>query len=177
MGLLLSEGAVKVTQKIENMTIGEALKTDNMRAFLAVIRSRESSLEPVAYSLIVGGKKFASFADHPRIKGKTWTDADGKKQFSTAAGAYQITATTWDWMGRGKLGLKDFSPASQDLCAVALIQYRGALSDVLSGRLRLAINKCKREWTSLPGAAEQLQNYEAARAVYTMRRGTLAKDN
>jgi lysozyme len=166
-----------VTQKADEMTLGDALKTDNMRAFLAVIRSRESSLGPEAYSMIVGGKKFKSFADHPRIKGKIWKDANGKTNYSTAAGAYQITEETWDWMGRGKLGLKDFSPASQDLCAVGLIEYRGALDDVLAGRLKQAISKCRREWTSLPGGPEELQNYEAARAVYLMRRGTLAEGN
>ncbi len=119
----------------------------NVRAFLRVIRQGESSQDDsIAYRMIVGrqGAQFSSFADHPRIFGTPT---------STAAGAYQITKTTWDWV-RGQMGLKDFSPASQDAAALGLIAYRGALLDVLNGNLEAAIPKLRKEWTSLPGAAE-----------------------
>lgn len=119
----------------------------NVRAFLRVIRQGESSQDDaVAYRMIVGriGPQFSSFADHPRVFGT---------RTSTAAGAYQITKTTWDWV-RPKMGLKDFSPASQDMAALGLIAYRGALLDVLAGNLDEAIPKLVDEWTSLPGAKE-----------------------
>ena len=123
------------------------LNNANVRAMLRVIRQGESSQnDAVAYRMIVGrvGAQFSSFADHPRIFGTPT---------STAAGAYQITKTTWDWV-RQQMKLPDFSPASQDAAALGLIAYRGALLDVLAGNLDAAIPKLRREWTSLPGAAE-----------------------
>lgn len=119
----------------------------NVRAMLRVIRQGESSQnDAIAYRMIVGriGAQFSDFRDHPRIFGTPT---------STAAGAYQITKTTWDWV-RGKMNLPDFSPASQDLAALGLIAYRGALLDVLAGNVEAAIPKLRSEWTSLPGAKE-----------------------
>jgi muramidase (phage lysozyme) len=141
------------------------LRDANVQAFLRVIRLGESSLQPAAYQMIVGGGTFASFADHPRIKGRCW-QSGGKTLCSTAAGAYQITATSWDETRR-LMGLPDFSPESQDMAAVGRIAYRGALPDVLAGRLETAIKKLRREWTSLPGADEQNRLQTMARSVQT----------
>jgi lysozyme len=77
--------------------------------------------------------------------------SNGQAIKSSAAGAYQILARTWDGV-RAKLGLPDFSPASQDAAAVELIRQRGALADVRAGRFAVAVDKCKKEWASLPGA-------------------------
>jgi lysozyme len=52
---------------------------------------------------------------------------------STAAGAYQFLASTWDDLKR-KLNLPDFGPHSQDLAAQELIRERHALADVADGR-------------------------------------------
>lgn len=133
--------------RVGNMAKVERSLIDNpqVRAFFRVIRQGESSQDDaIAYRMIVGGKLFNSFADHPRIFGTPT---------STAAGAYQITKTTWDWV-RQQMGLKDFSPASQDAAALGLIAYRGALLDVVAGNMEAAIPKLRKEWTSLPGAAE-----------------------
>lgn len=125
----------------------------NVRAFFRVIRQGESSQDDsIAYRMIVGGQMFTSFADHPRISGKCWT-VNGKRLCSSAAGAYQITKTTWDEV-RQKMGLVDFSPASQDMAALGRISYRGALPAVLAGDLKTATAKLRDEWTSLPGAKE-----------------------
>ena len=52
---------------------------------------------------------------------------------------------------RKQLGLKDFSPKSQD--AVALqIKERGALPMIDRGDIRQAIDRCSNIWASLPGA-------------------------
>ena len=50
---------------------------------------------------------------------------------------------------------------------------RGALEDVLSGRIDDAIAKCRQEWTSLPGAAENRAGWTLAAALelYRLRAG------
>lgn len=128
-----------------NTTIAQALSTQNMQAFLVLIRTGEGTLGSNGYRTLYGGGLFDGYADHPRRK----VTAGGIT--SSAAGAYQILSGTWDEM-RAKYGLPDFSPASQDIAAVGLIKRRGALGDVLAGRFDSAIAKCNREWASLPGS-------------------------
>lgn len=123
----------------------DVLLNRNVQAFLRVIRERESSQTDAAYRTIVGGKTFSSFVDHPRIKGVCWTTQTGSRLCSTAAGAYQLTASTWDET-RAAMGLPDFSPPNQDLAAVGRIAARGALADVLAGRVESAIRKLALEW-------------------------------
>lgn len=121
----------------------EMLYNPNVQAFLRVIRTGEGTADNGGYSRLFGGGQFSSFAWHPNIPvpyGKT---------FSTAAGAYQIVKNTWEWIAK-ELGLKDFSPASQDLAALGLLAYRGALDDVLAGNFDAALRKASKEWASLP---------------------------
>ena len=122
-----------------------ALTHDNVQAFLRVLRAGESSQTEDAYNVMFGGDHFTSFADHPRQKHTRgqWT--------STAAGAYQFLQRTWDGLVK-QYAFPDFSPRSQDEAAVALIAGRGALKDVIAGRLDAAILKCAKEWASLPGS-------------------------
>lgn len=98
------------------------------------------------YDVIVGGSLFSSYADHPR---KLITL--NPKLKSTAAGRYQLLARWWDAY-RKQLGLKDFSPASQDQVALQQIKERGALPLIDSGNIRQAIDRCSNIWASLPGA-------------------------
>ncbi len=58
-----------------------------------------------------GGSKFSDLSRHPNIAEPT---RDGRQ--STAAGKYQFVKATWDRAARA-LGLKDFSPESQDKAA------------------------------------------------------------
>ena len=51
---------------------------------------------------------------------------------STAAGAYQFINDTWNGAASA-LGLGDFSPRSQDMAAVWLLQKNGSLADVMAG--------------------------------------------
>ena len=56
-------------------------------------------------------------------------------------------------MPTGKqLGLKDFSPKSQDAVALQQIKERGALPMIDRGDIRQAIDRCSNIWASLPGA-------------------------
>ena len=68
------------------------------------------------YDVIVGGELFTDYSDHPR---KLVTL--NPKLKSTGAGRYQLFPV--GGMHRKQLGLKDFSPKSQD--AVALQQIKG----------------------------------------------------
>lgn len=119
----------------------------NVAAFLQTIRVSEGTAGSDGYSLLVGGGHFDSYADHPRRL--VYLRNLGIN--SSAAGAYQILRRTWDGVA-GKLGLTDFTPESQDRAAVELIRQRGALADVRAGRFAVAIEKCRKEWASLPGA-------------------------
>lgn len=117
----------------------------NASAFLMMIRYAEGTAGPDGYRTLFGGALFDSYGDHPRIY------VPFRDTSSSAAGAYQILARTWDGL-RGKLNLYDFSPASQDLAALELIRERGALNDVYAGRVVQAISKVSKVWASLPGA-------------------------
>ena len=121
------------------------LKHPNVKAFLALIRYTECA----DYDTLFGGEVFDDFIDHPRRK--ITRKLGGKPITSSAAGAYQFLSRTWDECAQA-LGLADFFPASQDQAAIFLIDRRKALVDVLQGNWPSAIEKCNREWASLPGS-------------------------
>ena len=73
------------------------------------------------HDVIVGGELFTDYSDHPR---KLVTL--NPKLKSTGAGHYQLLSRWWDAY-RKQLGLKDFSPKSQDAVALQQIKERGAL--------------------------------------------------
>lgn len=121
------------------------LKNPNVQAFLALIRYTEGA----GYSTLFGGEHFTEFEDHPRrLITRT---LGGKPITSTAAGAYQFLSRTWDECKKA-LGLPDFSPPSQDRAALYLIERRRALPAVLDGDWPTALERCNREWASLPGS-------------------------
>jgi len=149
----------------------------NIRAFLDMIAYAEvGTTGPEGYSILYGGGRFDSFADHPRrVIGAT---LGGRVIYSSAAGRYQIMQKTWDWV-RPKLGLPDFSPASQDAAAIWLLKYRGALEHVKAGRFEQAVNAVRNEWASMPASpygqptkklAQLQQVYAAAGGAF----GTMA---
>ncbi len=110
---------------------------------------------------------FDSYADHPRVFN---ADLD-----STAAGRYQLLERYYDAY-RQKLGLPDFSPASQDAIALQQITERRALADIDGGNITLAILKCSTIWASLPGApyGQRQNNLSDLQAIYLKAGGTLA---
>ncbi len=143
----------------------------NLFAFLFLIRTAEGTADREGYSRLFGGKQFGSFADHPRQK---VTCRLGKSTItSTAAGAYQLLAGTWDEC-RQALTLPDFSPESQDRAAIFLLRRRDALQDVLAGRLYMALEKCNHEWASLPGSpyGQPTISLDKALAAFTQAGGT-----
>lgn len=124
-----------------------ALTHDNVGAFLRVIRQYESSQDDNAYRMVNGGGYFdAPPWKHP-YEGQS--APPGK-----AAGAPQFIPHTWGGLA-SKYGFEDFSPANQDLGAVALIAEHGALDDVIAGRLDAAIRKLTKVWVSLDNPKHQ----------------------
>ena len=99
------------------------------------------------YDVIVGGELFTDYSDHP----SQTCHAKPKKLKSTGAGRYQLLSRWWDAY-RKQLGLKDFSPKSQDAVALQQIKERGALPMIDRGDIRQAIDRCSNIWASLPGA-------------------------
>lgn len=99
------------------------------------------------YDVIVGGKLFTSYADHPRVL----VDLPKLGIQSTAAGRYQLLRRYYDAY-RKSLDLKDFSPLSQDLIALQQIRERRALPLIQAGRIPEAIAAARNIWASLPGA-------------------------
>ncbi|HGF5927973.1 TPA: glycoside hydrolase family protein [Citrobacter freundii] len=122
------------------------------KAFLDMLAWSEGTDKPGqptknhGYDVIVGGSLFTDYSEHPR---KLITL--NHKLKSTAAGRYQLLARYWDAY-RKQLGLKDFSPASQDAVALQQIKERGALPMIDRGDIRQAIDRCSNIWASLPGA-------------------------
>lgn len=121
------------------------LQNENVQAFLALIRKTEGA----GYTTIFGGGIVENTDDHPRIA--VTRTLGGKPHTSTAAGAYQFLSKTWDECVKA-LGLTDFSPPNQDRAAVYLIERRRALPAVLEADWTTAIERCNREWASLPGS-------------------------
>lgn len=126
-------------------SVSSAVANPNVQAFLVVIRVGEGTSGADGYSMLFGGGHFTGFAAHP---GGTVT-AGGYT--SSAAGAYQFLSSTWAQL-QAQYGLPDFSPASQDIGAVALIKQQGALADVINGNFAAAVKKCATIWASLPGS-------------------------
>lgn len=116
-----------------------------------------------------GGIAFSGFADHPDIAEPITSGPDVGKM-STAAGYYQFIASTWQAQ-KQKLGLKDFSPANQDLAAWDLAQTtykektgKDLLTVLRSGNrdeIAGVLPALSGQWSSLPGGRQPAQRYLA----------------
>lgn len=157
--------------KRDAIALAGLLQNANVQAFLRVIRAGEGTSDEDGYRRHFGGRLFDSFSDHPRV---AITAGLGRNQYtSTAAGAYQFLSRTWDGLVR-QYGFADFAPRTQDIAALALIDGRRALDDVLAGRIQAAIRKCAPEWASLPGSpyGQPTKTLEQALATYSAAGGS-----
>ena len=118
------------------------MSESNVGKFLDFLGAAEGA----GYNTITGGGTFSSYDKHPGKVGMVT-----KQGPSTAAGKYQITKTTYDDVAP-KLGITDFSPASQDRIALYLLQRNKSLEDVRSGNFEAAIAKNGGTWASLPSS-------------------------
>jgi muramidase (phage lysozyme) len=142
---LVSCGAANESGSVGSESL--SISSKPTRAVLSVIAHAEGTGS--SYNFIFSYRKFSSYADHPRqvvCSGGYCSDA---------AGRYQFLSTSWDETRRG-LGIKDFTPDSQDKGAVQRMQsFRGVRehSSVLSRpAFERMIYKLNREWASLPGS-------------------------
>jgi len=83
------------------------------------------------------------FSRHPNLAVR-W--ANGQPP-SSAAGRYQFLYRTWQGLNQ-----PDFSPHSQDIGAIMLMQRRGMIEPLLRGDFAEAIHRGAPEWASLPVA-------------------------
>ena len=116
----------------------------NARRWLDTISFAEGTWggEAPRYAITFGYQPIADLSKHPDRVVKSGGYA------SAAAGAYQFMPQTWEGV-RNKLGLRDFSPVSQDLGALELIRQRGVDPD-RDPITRETLAKLSGEWASIP---------------------------
>lgn len=124
------------------------LNAPNVQKMLNLIANAEGVKH--GYNTLFGNERLNDLSWHPNVK-KEFTQTDGKKNVTTAAGRYQFLKDTWDGVAK-QLGLKDFSPKNQDIAAVALLAQNGALPSVLKGDFKTAVQKSGSTWASLPSS-------------------------
>lgn len=136
-----------------------------MAAFLATIRWAETGTSGYeSYRKLVFNGTFNDFSTHPRIRQCALINA--KNVCSTAAGAYQMLDISWNDL-QPNLGLKDFTPPSQDKMAIEYIRRNKAVDDVESDNFEMAACKVGKVWASFPcndyyqhpRSLEELRNY------------------
>lgn len=150
---------------------------DNVLAFLDMLAWSEGTdngkqaTKDRGYDVIVGGQLFNGYADHPRVL----VDLPKLGIQSTASGRYQLLRRYYDAY-RKTLGLKDFSPLSQDLIALQQMRERGALPLIQAGKIPEAIKAVRNIWASLPGAGYGQHEHKLADllAVYRKSGGAVA---
>lgn len=139
------------------------LEKPNIKAFLKVIQSGESAFK---YNVMFPGypprqpKTFDCIAgcQHPNSLRPT---EDGRQ--SSAAGAYQITGTTWrETQAAYPNDLIDFYNPRQDAACLIIIGGVGSsLTDIVNGNISTAFHKLKGKWSSFPeGEHPQYNNGE-----------------
>jgi muramidase (phage lysozyme) len=159
----------------------------NLTAFLSMIGwSEHTTTSPATkhdgYDVIVTGidgqpEIFTDFSRHP-FDGRDAKVLNHKGLASTAAGRYQLLFR-W-WMAYAvQLGLKDFSPASQDAVAIQQIRERGALPLIYAGSIELAIHRCSNIWASFPGAGYGQHENEVQHLLdaYTKAGGSICQNS
>lgn len=136
--------------------------TPNMQRLASAIYAGESGGRP---NVMYGGKTFDSYADHPRVANPIMSGPNAGN-VSTAAGAGQFIAPTWD-KAKSALNLQDFSPGNQNAATAytATEDFRKRTGGDLEAAMTQAGNDPTKlgaiakalapTWTSLPGGIEQ----------------------
>lgn len=163
------------------------IEAANVRAFGQAVALAEGTAKGPnqGYDVLFGwpakGRTFDAnaAADHPRIRFYEVADeflANGKKDFTTAAGRYQITQTTYDDIRRRYNIPPGFTPELQERHFEAILAETGALKHVKAGRIPQAIVRARSRWASLPGAntPQPQRSEQYVLAAYTSAGGTLA---
>lgn len=131
------------------------------QALLDTIAGTESP----GYNVIYGGRRFSDYSRHPGVAVPI-SSGPNVGQTSSAAGRYQFLGSTWAQQAK-KLGLTDFSPASQDIAAwdLAKTSYGARTgrnlevdlqNPAMLGQIGESLSPV---WTSLPGGIEAGTNH------------------
>ncbi len=151
--------------------------TKNEQAFLDMIAISEIGAGLLAisdngYNVLVGSTLkapllFNDYSSHPRIYNKRFD--------STAAGRYQLLYAYYAHYIE-LLGLKDFSPASQDAIALRQIKEFKALPLINAGKFEESVFKVRKLWASLPAAGYNQHEQKIAylKAAYINAGGEVA---
>lgn len=131
----------------QDYTPSDLLQNPNVRRYLDMIALAEGT-NTHGYNTMFGGGRLPSLSDHPR-QTMPFTQTDGVKNRTSAAGRYQFLESTWDDQAK-KLNLPNFSPRSQDLAAINILKETGALPHILNGEWEPALNKTGTIWAGLP---------------------------
>jgi len=128
------------------------------------------------YNTGFGNERFDDLSKHPNIS-KPFKQTDGKSNTTTAAGAYQFTNKTWNGLAK-QYDLQDFGQASQDIGALALLDQKGALDDVLQGNFKGAIDKSGGVWASLPSSnyKQPKKSWDFANQYFAAQGGVMAPE-
>jgi muramidase (phage lysozyme) len=150
----------------------------NIAAFLRMIRYAEGTYDDAGYHRLFGGGSFDDLSQHPGATG--WKVSGeflhvGETTYTTAAGAYQITYTTYKRVAPD-LDISDFSEDSQDAIAKELIRQAGAMEDVIAGNFENAVKSVSGIWASMPyaSAPQPHQSYAKLSQIYLANGGTIA---
>lgn len=131
----------------------ELMKDPRVRALMDLVAELEtdaSHRSDNGYRVQFGDMGNGTLADLSRHPNNRKYTASGTP--TTAAGRYQFIYDTWQEQAK-KLGLKDFSPESQDLAFLALADQTGALDRILANDFPGALSALGTQWASVPGTA------------------------
>jgi muramidase (phage lysozyme) len=147
----------------------------NLAAFLDMLAFSEGTAGKGddGYNVIVGGKTFNDYSDHPRVL----VDLPKLNIKSSAAGRYQLLARYFDaYKKQFPKFVIDFSPYAQDWIAVQQIREQKALPDIKAGDFDEAVKKVANIWASLPGAGygQHEHKIDRLRLAYANAGGILA---
>ncbi len=127
---------------------GSRYGTKEQRAMLDSIAFAEGTRDQPnnGYKTLFGFGQFNDYSRHPDKVVRSGRYA------SAAAGRYQFMPGTFNRLAK-KLGLKDFSPASQDKAAIELAREYGVTQELLSkeGMSPKVSALLGRQWASFPG--------------------------
>lgn len=169
-GCQLTRGYIYMTHVASSSAGGAWELPRTVRAFLDTLAFAEGTRD--RYNFIFTHQVFNSYTDHPRRR------ICSGGLCSTAAGRYQFLSRTWDGLAPD-LGLRDFTPPSQEKATLEIIRRQGAYNRVLKSSVyenfTSALSKLNTTWASLPGSpygqpthstAELWRVYKAALAKY-----------
>lgn len=132
-------------------------RSRNLNAFLDMLGVSELGVDLIrmsdhGYNVNVGSTKqspilFEDYSVHP--KKRIFIPKIG--MYSDAAGKFQIMGWIYDAY-KERLKLKGFYPEDQIKVALQLIRECRALTDIETGNIKTAIEKCRSRWASLPMA-------------------------